>query len=297
VNRIVLCILAAAAAAVASWNCAEEVAAAEPAPGVSVEAFVEREYGYFIGDLVRVSCVLSLPRDQVLSEVSLPNVGEERGEWVELSEKKITVHETRAARIYQVDLTYQIVSVSDGTHSFAIPGVDFSYGPAEAPAENASSWPPVLVTVSPLTMPGDGFKPALLWSWNTFTPQVVRGAGAILLLGGMTAAGLVFRGRAARDSMFAKGLERLSGERNPRAALIIFRSVLNEKAGRAIFPTNMEDLLRVFPQAAPHREELLRLVLLSDQVSFNPEGAVPGDGLLRDIRNTMKKMRRLERWR
>jgi hypothetical protein len=199
-------------------------------------------------------------------------------------------------RTYAIEMIYQVFSAADVPRTYEIPAVVFSYGPREAPSQNSSAWDPVPVQVSPLTSSEDEFKPPIFWSWVSPSPWIVRRLGAVLLLGSLGVAALLFRKRFRRHSPFGNGLKRLSRQRDPRAALTLFRHVLNEKAGLAIFPNNLEELYHVFPQARAHRQDLLDLVLLSDEVSFNPSSAKVSDDLLRKISDTMKKMKRLEAW-
>lgn len=293
-NRIVFCLWIALA--MVYRNETPETAAAEIPPGVSVEYSVEKAYGYFIGDVVKVTYSLALPPDQLLRKDSLPGESAARGEWVEVRGRKISEKTTRDMRTYTLELIYQVFSSSDMARTFEIPKVEFSYGPRNAPSGNSSAWASVPITVSPLTSPEDEFQPPLLWSWRSSAPQIIRVAGAALLLGSIGFAVFLFQKKVRRHSPLGDGLKRLSREKNPQTALIIFRNALNEKAGRAIFPTNLEDLFRVFPEARACEDELLNLVRLSDEASFNPKSSKVGDGLLRRVAATMKKMKRLETW-
>lgn len=292
-NRLFSCLLLSLG--MVPWNGIPGAAGAETAPPVSVQYSLEKEYGYFIGDVVKVSYTLALPPDRYLKEDSLPGEGP-HGEWIEVRTRKVSENGTRDLRTYNIEMTYQVFFASDTAQSFEIPGVEFLYGTRNGPLDRSLQWGAVPITISPLTSPVDEFQPPIPWSWKSSTPQIIRNAGVLLLLGGIGAAAFLFRGKARSRSPLGDGLKRLSREKDPRAALILFRNVLNEKAGQAIFPTNMEELFRVFPKARACEKELRNLVVLSDEMSFNPKSFKAGNGLLRNIAETMKKMKRLERW-
>lgn len=280
----------------AGWIMAPAAVSGENARSVPVTLSMDKEYGYFIGDLVRVSYRITMPVDQSLWEESLPKANESVNEWLDVRERKIKQSATGSLRTYDLEIVYQLFSAALSAQDFQIPALEFMYGPREFPSAYVSSLPAVSITISPLTSPGDSFKPHILWSWTSPSSKFVRRAGAALMLTGGGLAAFLFARRGRKRSLFKAALKRLSSEKDPAAALVIFRNVLNEKAGRAIFPGNLGDLLNVFPEAKVHEKELLNLVLLSDEMSFNPNSVMQGNGLLGRISETMKKLKRLETW-
>ncbi|PKN65989.1 MAG: hypothetical protein CVU57_07320 [Deltaproteobacteria bacterium HGW-Deltaproteobacteria-15] len=292
-TRFFSCLLSVVA--IVSWNGTLETVGAKATPPVSVEYSLQKELGYFIGDTVRVSYRFTMPPDMYLREDSLPGKGS-HGEWLDVRERSIKESAAANVRTYDLEIVYQLFSAAVNAQIYRIPPFEFSYGPREKTTAYVSRLPAVSVTISPLTSPGDSFKPHVLWSWTSSSSRFVRFAGAALMLTGGAFAAFLFSRRGRKRSHFKGALKRISREQDPAAALVIFRNVLNEKAGRAIFPGNLGDLLYVFPEAKVYEKELLSLVLLSEEMSFNPNSVMQSNGLLGRISETMKKLKRLETW-
>jgi hypothetical protein len=284
------------ALAMASSIYAPAALSEESVRSASVSLSVDREYGYFIGDPVKVSYRITLPADLSLREETLPKENTAVDERLDIRERRIKESATADIRTYDLEIVYQLFSAADHAQEFRIPPFDFLYGPREHPSAYVSALPAVSIAISPLSSPGDSLKPHILRSWTSPSSRFVRRAGAALMTAGGALAALLFARRGGKHSHFKAALKRISREKDPAAALVIFRNVLNEKAGRAIFPGNLEDLLRVFPEAKVYENELLNLVLLSDDVSFNPKSDTGSNGLLGMITDTIKRLKRLETW-
>jgi len=293
VNRKFFYLLSALAILICIWR-VEAFCAKAPGPA-SVEFSLEKDLGYFIGDTVKVFYRITMPADMYLKEDSLPGKGG-HGEGLDVREIMITRAATADSRTYGLEVVYQIFLAAGGAQTFQIPSFKFSYGTKGMLKAHVSELPTVPVTISPLTSAEDTFKPHLLWSWLSYTPRILRLSGAVLMLAGIVPALYLFARRGRKRSPFKAAWKRLSRESDPATALVIFRNVLNEKAGKAIFPGNLNDLLLAFPEAKACERELLNLVLLSDEVSFNPKSVMAGNGLIGRISETMKKLKRLEAW-
>lgn len=270
--------------------------AVEPTPYPLVQHFIEREYGYFIGDPVKVIYRVSLPKDQYLSDGSLPAQNTQIDERVDSLDRRIMIIEGKKARVYEIQMIYQVFSASMSGHILEIPKIPFSYGPRGNPEVRIDSLPQVPLVISSLTSPQDQYKPFLFWIWKSPTDGIIRNGAIALLLSSMGAF-LIWIGRGVRmHSPFRFALRRLSREKDSAAALMIFRSALNEKAGKAIFATNLGEFFRSFPQARSFERDMQRLLFLSDEISFNPEKSVTTDGIVRQVSDTMKKLKRVESW-
>jgi len=293
VKRIFFYILSAVAILICSWRA--EAVQAKTTAAASVEYSLEKDLGYFIGDTVKVFYRITMPADLYIEEDTLPGEGG-HGEGLDVREIKIASAASAGARTYVIEAVYQIFMAAGSAQTFHIPSFKFSYGTKEMAKAYVSELPPVAVTISPLTSHEDTFKPHILWSWISPTSRILRLSGAVLMPAGFAPAIYLLVRRGRKRSPFRAAWKRLSREKDPAAALVIFRNVLNEKAGKAIFPGNLNDLLLVFPEAKAYEHELLNLVLLSDEVSFNPKSVMAGNGLVGRISGTMKKLKRLETW-
>lgn len=269
----------------------------EPPP--SADAFLSREYGYFLGDLVEASYVVSLPFDERLNLDSLPKSDKTLEGWAEIKGIKVREALEGRRRVYRISVVYQVFRSVGGARSKAFPPVAFSYGPKANPSAHAWSLPATApVEVSTLTEKGADFKPAITFSWNGSSRETVQWIGvALIFVGACLLTFRLFSKRASRThSPFATGLRDLSRDKRPAAALLVFRRALNAKAGRAIFSQNLDALFEAFPAARPFEEEVRELVLLSDEVSFNPERRGLDDDLVPMIARLMRNLRRRERW-
>jgi hypothetical protein len=286
-RRFLFALVAASALAGASW--AEGPGSRE----VTVEYALLRDYGYFLGDLVEVAYTLKLPRGQVLNQESLAGEGP-AGSPVELRSRRIDPGGRKNPEHYALRVVYQIFFTGDGTKPFEIPALRFSYGPKENPSANSSALPAIPIVVSHLASQGAPFQPPILWLWATPTPHHLRLIGLALLLGGMIPFFFWERRRLHVYSPFRAARRKISRERDPVAALILFRKALNEKAGKAIFRHNLAYFFETFPQARPYETEVQEMLGLSDEVIFNPQNSVPPDGLILRISDLAEKLRRVE---
>lgn len=276
-----------------------EAGAFETESGISADVFVERDYGYFLGDLVKVAFRVALPEGHYIDPGSLPESNAQVGGWCEVRERTIREAVHPGSRLYHLSFIFQVFRAGRQDQPLIIPAIPFKYGPPGRIADYAGALPaspPILV--SPLTNPQGNFKPAIRWSWSSSSPQIVRGIGVALLA--CVALFLFFRFLIRRPahspSPFRAALKKLPHAQDAAAALVIFRTALNEKAGKAIFIHNITNLYRVFPPAQEHEKELRELVSLSDEISFNPPGDKAGDALVPRVRNILRQMRRSEKW-
>ncbi len=263
---------------------------------VTAEASPVRDYGFFIGDPVAVSYRITLPADQYLDDQSLPKENGALEEWLEVKERRIEQRVHGGRRVYRLSFVYQVFSAGQEARSFEIPAIKLSCGPKQKPSSNSFSLPPVPLEISPISSPGGALKPSIRHVWTGSSSQVIRLVGVAILIGSGLA--VVFR-RGKRlhvHSTFRAASRKLSRENDPVAAMIIFRRALNEKAGKPIFPHNLEDLFVTFPRARGYETEIKEIVSLSEEVVFNPRHHLPGNGLNDRIRTLAHELRRAELW-
>jgi hypothetical protein len=281
-----------------SFMCRESSARAVKAsvPIASVETSIDREYGYYIGDLVNVSYKLVLPPHHSLNHASLPKEHGSLNNQIDI--KKMTIVKTRnhGYPAYQLTFVYQVFASSDRADFVEIPEIKFSYGPVEDPSGRAAVLPRLRIVISPLAPEGASFKPAIPWARRSLFPGILWWAGALCLLVSSLLLFLSIRKRLSTPSPFTRALKELSKDRQSPAALILFRSALNQSAGKAIFASNLEELFRTLPGGTRYRDEIREMILLSDEVSFNPESHSKGDNSAIRIRALLKKLRRVQRW-
>lgn len=266
----------------------------------AVKTFLKRNYGYFLGDRVKVSYSVSLPIDEYLDIDSLPKTNETLGGWAEIKRVKVRNITDRHAHVYLLSFVYQVFPSTDGSHGKSIPRIKFLYGPKEEPSLYSSDLPPSApVLISSLTKDGTQFKPAISFSWKSPYQELARRVGIALLIGsGLILLSVFVSRKPPRDpSPFRVAMKDLSRENDPTAALLIFRHALNKKAGRAIFPHNLPVFFDAFPRIQKYEKEVQELVLLSDEASFNSKHKPLEHELIQRTKRTIENLGRSERWR
>ncbi len=198
-------------------------------------------------------------------------------------------------RIYRLTVVYQAFLAPEIPQWIEIPSRKFFFGPRGNLSAFSSDLPSIPVMVSPLTSAQDRFRPPILQVWESSYAEMIRRIGFGLVLAGALLWALFLRDRLRRPSPFRAVSRRLARETDPSAALVLFRGALNEKVGRAVFPSNLQDLFQSFPPAQKHRREIEDLVRLSEEVLFNPAGEGPGD-LVSRISDLTGKLARAEIW-
>ena len=262
----------------------------------SVKGSINREYGYYIGDLVTASYTIDLPPHHSLNPASLPKEHSSLDQQIDI--KKILVEKTssRGYPSYRTSVIYQVFVSTERADFFDIPEIHFSYGPDGSSSIHTAVLPPLRIVISPLAPQGASYKPAIPWTRKSFFSGILWWAGIALLSMNSLFLFVSIRKRLSTPSPFTRALRKLSGKTDAPAALVLFRSALNEAAGKAIFASNLDDLIRAIPGGAPCRDEITELILLSDEVSFNPGYQPEGDGSVKRIRGLMKKLRKGQRW-
>lgn len=254
-----------------------------------VKVFVGKNYGYFIGDLIPVVYRLSLPAGMVLREDELPKEWSEITEWLELREKKIIGN--------TVILTYQVFAAGSIEKPAIIPPVEFWYGKKAEKAANNVSAPAIPIIISPLTNDDSEFRNFNFPEFKKSTAGYFGAAGIILALFGVIGFYFSFR-KFLKYSPFKDARRKASclAANEYEKALILFRRSLNEKAGRAIFCFNLEDLFIRLPRARKHEPEISELIAVSDELSFkySEELKISEDILLKKILRLLKNLRKCE---
>ena len=260
----------------------------------SVRYSVPRDFGYFLGDLIQVSYRIQMASDHFLNPALLG--GSKQDDEVEVHSARSRDNVNGGRKTVELTVVYQVFFAPESTRTFQIPQRDFSYGPRAARSAYTSRLPAVPVVVSPLAGEGAEFKPPILRTWTSSYPPLLRRTGFAVLLAGVLAWFFTARGRVRKKHPFRAVSRRLSRETDPFTALVLFRRALNEKAGKAIFPHNVGEFFRAFPRAAAEKEEIERLVGLSDDIIFNPRDGAAPEGLVSRVSSLTKRLSRAERW-
>ncbi len=266
------------------------------APPLSVKASIDREYGYYIGDLVTASYIIDLPPHHTLNPASLPKEHSSLDSQIDI--KNIIIKKTGSGGYpsYRTSLIYQVFVSTERADFFDIPEIHFSYGPDENPSLRTAVLPPLRIVISPLAPEGASYKPAIPWMRKSFFSGILWWVGIALLLTNSLFLFFLIRKSLSTRSPFTLALRKMPGKTDALTALVVFRSALNEAAGKAIFASNLDDFIQAIPRGAAYRDELRELILLSDEMSFNPEYHPEPDGSVKRIRWLMKKLRRGQRW-
>ena len=218
-----------------------------------VRAYIGRDIGYFIGDLVEVRYEVLIPSGAILDEETLPGIGEQTSEQVFLRERtKIKEAGSADGRKYTFLFIYQIFFPGSVENQAVIPGVEFRYGKENSAEQTILPAPPVPIRVSPLAGEQDGFKSLILeypYSDNSlgfyFTllgyAFAFVGAGwFVLLIAGLS---------RVVNSPFGKALKMVRGGKEYGAdnILNIFRQSFNEKLERAVFFSDLDEFFAKNP--------------------------------------------------
>ncbi len=262
----------------------------------SVKASIDREYGYYIGDLVTASYTIVLPPHHSLNPASLPKEHSSLDRQIDIKNIIIEKTSSRGYPNYRTSVIYQVFVSTERADFFDIPQIHFSYGPDGNSSIHTAVLPPLRIVISPLAPQGASYKPAIPWTRRSFFPGILFWAGVGLLLTDSLFLFFLIRKRLSTPSPFTLALRKMSGKTDAPAALVLFRSALNEAAGKAIFASNLDDFIQTIPRGAAYRDEIRELILLSDEMSFNPEYHPEPDGSVKRIRLLMKRMRRGKRW-
>jgi mxaA protein len=257
-----------------------------------------RDFGYFIGDVVRHRVGLELSHPYRLDQARLPKEGR-YDLWLELGEPMVSEFQENDHVRYQIDLSYRIVNNPDAAITVFTPLIPLvARGEGQTLTKDAPSWG---FTVSPLTVPGAGERVAIGSIRPDHLPpalglglsKIVLAASSAALLG-LLAHLLHMRwglpGSARRRRPFARAHRDLrSLARQPVSGALYasllqrFHLAVNEAAGKAVFAGNLESFFAQQPSLRVLRPRIEAVFEHSVDVFFR-EGA-PSDPDADDIRS------------
>ncbi|MDP1629013.1 MAG: hypothetical protein Q8L57_00165 [bacterium] len=272
-----------------------------PAPAPEIKVLTERDFGYHIGDLIKIRYEIKIPDGFRLSLNDLPRISQEIAQGIEIRDRKIK--EIKAGAIYRLELTMQIFRAFSEAKNLAIPPIDFYFGPKENPRQYKGALPQTAVKISPLCGEEEPlfqpiFEPEKEISRIGLT--LIFTGGIIAIFGWLTLAWFIIQSRR-HPSPLKQALKiiRKLGCEDYRKILLIFRRAMNEKAGQAIFSHNLDGLFKVFPMAKARQKEIGEIIALSDNLSFNPEFR-PDSKKMADLKklaiSVLKCLIRREQW-
>ncbi len=252
----------------------------------SADFSIKKNYGYFIGDFVEVSYELVFPSDKPLNRVFLPKKGETINGWLEVKKRKIEEGVRAGRRICKISYVYQIFAAPEEMLT-KIPGIRLS---------DRLVLPEIPIIVSPLTFKGARFMPPAVWQWENSLAGLIAKAGIVVFAAGLVLVIVFTRRRFRSRSVFGPALKKLSSRKEAAFALFLFRNALNTKAGKAVFPDNLEELFLAFPKARKLQKEISEMIGLSDEASFDPKAEDRADIAVR-VSALLKQLKKEERWR
>jgi len=280
----------------------EETTARNAKPEITVR--FDKDFGYFVGDIVAVRYEIKLPADWRISQKDLPQAGQNLGQGVEIREIKTRRSSGGAREIVTLEVKFQIFRVFNQPKNLSIPAIAFFYGSAENPRQMKDSLPSVEIKISPLCgrekpMLQPFFEPpAKSTRWTLATIL----AGGILMTGGWLWFLKIFIDRRRHPSPFKEAIRKIKKIKpeDYREALLVFRHSLSQRAGQAVFSHNLDELFRMVPRAGKRRGEILKIINICDNLHFNPNFRPDPKalfGLKNRLVSELKYLARSERWK
>jgi mxaA protein len=268
-----------AAAALANMARAADVSLLEP-----------REFGYFLGDIVRRGVIVTAPAGTSLDVASLPQPGPVNY-WLELKSVDLAESETSERVTFRITLAYQTFYAPLDPRRLTIPG--FTLKLSHDGSSEEARVPEFGFVTSPLRelfAGKEGETNAVALQAHVPAPLEATGAErtALLVGAGTGAVALVllalhyawgpFRRRPGRPFTEAARFLRthtaqLNGEGGYRAALIKLHRAFDLAAGRRVLPDDLRAFLKEHPQFAPLEGDIERLFACSREAFYSGEQA------------------------
>jgi hypothetical protein len=276
----------------------------ETKPEITVR--VDKDFGYFVGDIVVVRYEIKMPAKSYwrVSLKDLPKTGQTVGRGVEIREIKTRQSQKNSRAVISLELKFQIFRVFDRPKNLSIPAITFFYGPEENPRELKGSLPEVKIKISPLCGQEEPvlqpfFEPAVHSSQKALAAVF---AGVILMLAGWLWFLKIFINQRRHPSPFKEALKKIKKIKpeNYREALLVFRRSLSQRVGQAVFNHNLDELFQIVPQARKRSEEISKIIELCDNLHFNPNFQPDPKalfGLKNRLVSELKHLARSERWK
>ncbi len=248
-----------------------------------------RDFGYFVGDVIRQRAHLELSEPYELDSSLLPEVGR-HDLWLELDPPLVRGHRERDGLRYEIDFVYRVVNEPEEAIRVTIPSISLvAQGDGRRVTKDTPSW---TFTLSPLVMTGAGGKVAGSRIRPDHTPLPIalrpRQFGLALTLAALVIAAAYLchnrwglPGSSRRRRPFARacrdlrGLSRRSADETLYAELLRrFHQAVNEAAGKAVFAGDLECLFARQPGLLRLRPRIEALYERSAAVFFQ-EGRAP----------------------
>lgn len=238
-----------------------------------IQAIVNRDIGYFIGDMVEVRYEISVPSDMKLDEKALPETENWTGEWVLLKKiEKLEEFNLVNGKKYIFLFVYQVFILGSIESPAVIPSVEFKYGKEGSAERGVLLAPPVLFRVSPLAGKGDKFKNfvleypytyLILNRWSIFW-------GYLLIFVSLVYFVRLLITRLYVYSPFGEALKKIRRDTDLRSDIVlnIFRDAFNKKMGKAVFMANLDEFFEKNSKVQFLRSRVWDFFYLSDDLNF-----------------------------
>lgn len=297
-------IISLAAALVFSFFSIGEANVQEKISAPEITVHLDRDFGYFVGDVITVNYEIKLPNAGFqISLKDLPQSNQAIIRGIEIREVKTRNIRGTSRATFSLEFKFQIFRVFKEPKNLIIPAIDFYYGPKENPRRHKGSLPEVPVKISPLCgeeepMLQPFFEPGRR---PTVIPLAIIFCGGILMILGWLWFLKIMIDRRHHPSPFKKVFKEIKKTKPEKyfEILLIFRKAINEKAGQAIFAHNLDKFMKTFPRAKSRVKEISELIEIHDNLSFNPNYR-PDDemllGLKKRVVSELKGLARREQW-
>ena len=276
----------------------------------TMEAHLDRDFGYVIGETLRQTIRVEADAGYELEGEMLPQAGGAVNDFLELRDARWNEEQYSDKAVYRITLTYQVFKGVRGAENLAIPAVPLRLRRGEAALQ--AEVPPLQFTLNPLIPPQTpdeavsirGSQPAPPISGNGHGLRLgaaLAGLLASLLYGGWHLGLAPFRSRRAKPFEQAlKELRRLQRDspspETYRAALRSFHAALNECARRTVLEGQLPLLIREHPELASVREDLEAFFLASHRQFFCSANLEPyAEYPLSRLENLCLRCRAIER--
>lgn len=263
----------------------------------------DQNFGFFVGDIAVITYEIILQGSLKISLNDLPQPGKVLSRGLEVRGIKSEFRQKNEENIYRLKIDIQIFRVFKEVKNLVVPEIEFFYGSTENSRQFTGRLPKVIIKVSPLC----GKEEPTFQPFFEVKPQSAGlqwftiGVGALMLCLGLSIFLITVIEKQHHPSCFKRAVKRMKemapGKYNE--ILLIFRRVLSEKAGQAVFAQNLDKFFNILPCVKKQRAEITDLIKLSDDLSFNPKFQLEGNELLNikpRVFAALKSLARREQW-
>lgn len=255
-------------------------------PQVQVER--PRDFGYFTGDLLELRASVRVPERFTLDARSLE--GAAWPDWLEVREINSTLQQGTLSIRYLFQLFY----VPDSVTHLSIPERRLVFRSEDTGEALQASISGFTVGISPLTDSSSGLEP----DWiaprpSTYWIRLLAGSLAILL--GVWMTSVAVERRRQRRLVFRRADRELRSARDCGEAMLVLHRALEERAGKALFPHDLDALAERWPPAAEVRSDLEQFFALSSAHFYRNHGTDGSADCLSWVRQLSNRLMTLER--